>query len=215
MKSILNSLAIGLAIWVVGAIAVSKIKEVRYEGAAHLTFPSIPGASCSAVIVDNNTALTAGHCSVESIPGTAFVQMMTSNVKLEQGSSLTLARVVYVDGTRDFAIILGDFKEFTKAKTNFGNALFKLTQEYTSCGYPFGQDEPMCVNLGHPRSNDALIFNFNQAIMPGMSGGPVFDNETGELVGLNTYLYPAVMGGGSGFTLLLGLDRWLNVLKGN
>lgn len=195
----------GLAVvWCVGGYAFCAPKPLstnpHYTGTVKVTYPMVPGASCSGVVISDVLALTAGHCAISPV------------ATVQQGLRVANGKFVYIDGLRDLAVIQGDFTDMGKAAINFSQAYFEVGKKYRSCGHPFGQEAIYCVNLGAFTTNDGHVFNFKQAIMYGMSGGPVYDVATAQVTGLNTYLYPASMGGGSGFTPTLGITPILQRL---
>lgn len=59
-------------------------------------------------------------------------------------------------------------------------------------------------SLLRPQVNDGFFIKCAGVVFPGMSGGPVFDNN-GNVIGLNIQVYGASEGGGAAYSPTLGI----------
>jgi S1-C subfamily serine protease len=57
-----------------------------------------------------------------------------------------------------------------------------------SCGFPYGQKRLYCSTI-KPKAKEFFNLIADGDIFPGMSGGPVIDILTGEVVGVNSKVY--------------------------
>lgn len=145
---------------------------------------------CSGVVVSDSLVATANHCVANPtfFGPPSFIDSM--QVRPENGKDIGVtAKVVGGNSRSDTAMIIGDFSKFQKqpllSDTRIVNSL-SLNNHITlvSCGFPHG-DRLYCT----PITNR---YYFNSAILakgllyPGMSGGPVMIEETGEVVAVNT-----------------------------
>jgi hypothetical protein len=108
---------------------------------------------------------------------------------------------VGVNQRQDTAILGGDFKLFDKIEVETAPRIIERSFLHSSaikaCGYPAG-GELVCTEVEHS-SHMNFGFIADGFLYPGMSGGPVIDEETGHIIGVNTavadshiYLSPTV-----------------------
>lgn len=133
---------------------------------------------CSAVVIDSNYALTAAHCLYKN---NERIKVFTNT-----NDQLRDATVAAYYNRTDLGLIKGNFEECGEAL--FDNYALRITvnQPHFSCGYAFGNKEVSC-NLFFPTEPDGFSIRGSGYLIPGMSGGPVI-NQEGYLVGLNYYM---------------------------
>lgn len=174
-------------------------------GTYRVTYSGWPGASCSGVVVSDTLMVTARHCVLD--PLMPFPAPILFPVFIHGGGAgrLIEGRVVGFDGSRDIGLIKGDFTKLQKAKVNFTSGILRADENYQACGYPFGQPELICINIGKPGLNDLqpndIWTKFAASIFFGMSGGGVYGADN-VLVAVNSIGYTD---GGCGVTPTLGL----------
>lgn len=134
---------------------------------------------CTATYISAELLLTAAHCVLDR-------DMVTPNLAYLNSEAL---ETLVADGPRDVAILRTTkqlSKRFMGLEARTANILFK--PQFVACGY--GAGVMMCSNPGmfYPENMvDLSIYNVTSNIGPvmgGMSGGPVFDLETGKIVGI-------------------------------
>lgn len=184
----------------------------KFSGAARLTVyeDEVEAGGCSAVVISDTLALTAAHCVLAPKPPVNIFDVLSNKqfkypeltFELQQ-NGIVLPVIAKAGNGVDFAILKGDFKGFKKAVIT-KEAMFDMETEYVSCGYPRLRKHPLCIKLGKPVINHFDLMGFKAGIVPGMSGGPVY-NDSGELVGLNITILSVQYGGGSFMLPLAGL----------
>ena len=141
---------------------------------------SLEGASCSATVISNNLAITAEHCVVTSDGKFSSFKVFNKNRKF-----ITYAEVYAPFPDLDIAMIIGNFEKIEKAKyypKNFN--FFNDRHHFVTCGFATGL-EYVCTPF-IPISNEIFMYKGQGFLRPGMSGGGVFDLDTGEIVGVNS-----------------------------
>ncbi len=147
---------------------------------------------CSGAIVGPHLAITAAHCVAEEMntPFGSMGTMVRQNVQVRNWdeSIKTNAKVAYANVQTDQAVLVGDFKEFsrraiiTEAAPDMA-AIYGPNSEVISCGYPLGG--PLyCVKISAMHAKDFWAAGHGQ-LFPGMSGGPLLDSHTGAVIGIN------------------------------
>jgi V8-like Glu-specific endopeptidase len=140
---------------------------------------------CSGVVISKDYVLTAAHCLVD---GDFFSWGMTKNtifVKDESQQFSVSSLAASINPRADYGLVIGDFSKF-QFKTIITNPgeIYTQTEELTSCGYPYG-GALFCTEY-----KPASFFNFmiigQGLLFPGMSGGPVFGNESGVVLAVNS-----------------------------
>ncbi len=142
---------------------------------------------CSGVVVGKTTIITAAHCVVEQ---EGMIEIR-DHANKRYG---TYATVAGSNQRADYAILHGNFRRYpamgtdTDPKTILAGILNDARQ-IIACGFPWSGDL-FCTPVTHRQQ-----FNFGFAgqgfLYPGMSGGPVIDEQTGKVIGVNS----AVNGG--------------------
>jgi len=141
---------------------------------------SSDGFSCSATIISNSLAITAEHCVMTKDGKFSTFKVFNKNRKL-----ISYAEVYYPLSDLDVAFIKGDFKKIEKARYNPKTFdLFNYRHKFVTCGFADGL-EYVCSPF-IPIANDFFMYKGKGFLKPGMSGGGVFDLDTGEIVGVNS-----------------------------
>lgn len=133
---------------------------------------------CSGTVISNNYIITAGHC----LQGSA---KETVNIQADGGEILTTGIVVsyFMYAGVDLGLVEGDFKTFKKIPVASKPSLD--SPAFLTCGYPGAGKNGLCFMI--PPVGPAgfsLIGTAN--LVPGMSGGPLINLVTKELVGVNS-----------------------------
>ena len=134
---------------------------------------------CSGTVISDSLVLTAAHClampvgiSVRTIDG------------VERG---VLATVVNADSRGDLGLIKGDFKQFEKLPISIEPDDVINSFKYgrvQACGYPRA-GKLWCTKFTFKAAAN-FQFAGDGTLYPGMSGGPVIDMVTGNVIGVNT-----------------------------
>lgn len=138
---------------------------------------------CSGTVIAKNMILTAAHC-VEGATSDSIIEVRGANDK----------RVgVYGHPWRameraDFAIIRGNFRHFDARQVETDpkviNEIFlNPNSQIVTCGYPYGG--ALACNRVTNIHRAAFFFAGDAYLYPGMSGGPVFDANTGKVIAEN------------------------------
>src|SRR5690606_6058095 len=98
-----------------------------------------------------------------------------------------LAKVSSSLGRQDLAVVTGDFTQFKKSPFVYQENLFhnENKRPMETCGYPYGSNHYRCYDFT-PIKNMLTQEAGIGRLYYGMSGGPVFDKETGAVVGVNS-----------------------------
>lgn len=134
--------------------------------------------SCTGTVISNKYILTAGHC----VDG----ELAKGEIKIlnKQGQDTGIrGRAAAFNRLSDLGLILGDFTKFHKAPLA-KNGFIGHPGPFIACGAPYGGDV-ICVPFT-PASHFEFFIAGNGYLYPGMSGGPVYDQTTGEIVGVNS-----------------------------
>lgn len=135
---------------------------------------------CSGVVISNIYALTAAHCAVNS-----FNLLNRDSISIADINDTVLikAKFIAVSVDKDVALIKGDFRDFKSAKVTF-DKMPTNREALGSCGMP-SNGEPVCTLVKYD-GNFMLRYRATDGnIFPGMSGGPVF-NEDMEVIAVNS-----------------------------
>lgn len=171
--------------------------------------------NCSAGVVSDEYAVTAAHCVCDNRGN------LNPTYKIQdEAKSVTIpVKIVGLNHRLDYALIHGNFKSFKKFKLDQqkviienSNPLAALlgvggpSRSLKSCGYPMGSTKIYCSDF-MPMDNYNFAVVGKGTLYPGMSGGPVFDTETNEILAVNS----AVVGNMSLVGPLIGIISCFNV----
>ncbi len=155
---------------------------------------------CSGVVISRNMLLTAAHCIVrEGFFGVEVVQQV--NIRTADGRDMGLiAILVGANPRQDVAVLGGDFSLFDHMDVEIAPKQLEhayLHSAIKACGYPEG-GELVCTDVTHV-AHFGFGFSADGFLYPGMSGGPVIDEATDKVIGVNTavmesriYLSPTI-----------------------
>jgi len=133
---------------------------------------------CTAFIISKHYAMTALHC----IKVHPTLGLIPKGYVLDKK---IVARVTRIDPQSDVALLFGDFSSYTPLKVkNFGINVNDLPTKAISCGYPKMRPSLGCTEVTDI-VGESFFFVGNGRMFGGMSGGPTFDANTMEVVGIN------------------------------
>jgi hypothetical protein len=139
---------------------------------------------CSAYVADANYIITAGHCisGNDGHLNRKPLQIFDRNGK----NTGIIATPVGLNNRVDVGLIKGDFRNFETLPTDFyGFTPTNSYGVYQTCGFPYLQNKITCTNFV-PKSNDGFTLSGNGFLIPGMSGGPVYDSKNKVVIGVNS-----------------------------
>ncbi len=149
---------------------------------------------CSGIVFDEQYVVTAAHCLINKDNLVEKSNYLVYDP--ENPQSRVIAKAAGVNRRLDYGILRGNFRRFEKAPLNVYNNEFK-GGAYIACGYPFGQMKLSCMSVT-PRDNYFFQIAAHGLLYPGMSGGPVYNIITGNVIGVNS-------AAGDGFILIAPL----------
>lgn len=135
---------------------------------------------CTGFVVDDHYAITAAHCiddKIDSYINIYDVDNKPTGVKAKVGGFYSRL---------DQGIITADFSKFNKLKINTTEPKAMYAKLLITCGFPLGQKEVVCTPFLVKGHKDFYIAGVDNALYPGMSGGPGIDPDSGEVVALNS-----------------------------
>ena len=146
---------------------------------------------CSGVIISDTQLLTAAHCVLRAgLFGYDVVKKV--EVRAANGRPLGIyADFINANPRQDVALLSGSFYMFDRKEVEI--APIELEKSYMqskhlkACGYPEGgalvcTDVKKVTHMNFGFSADGFLY-------PGMSGGPVIDEDTGKVIGVNTAVF--------------------------
>lgn len=221
MRDIIKGMFVGLLCAVIGAIIAScsttgKVREnapnlgkfgevknnavPKYEGLIRLKNAS-GSFVCTAFVIDGQYAVTAAHC-LDHAKGLGLTKKKFRIFDKENVDTEVKAEAVGMDAATDQGLVRGDFKDFQPLYSDFnGYPLLADEKVFATCGFPQGQKSVLCTPF-IPKSPYFFGMRGLGVLLPGQSGGPVFDLTTGLVVGINS-------GAGNGFVEITPLTGFL------
>lgn len=140
----------------------SIVKLTNYKGQAF----------CTATVISPKLAVTAEHC----LGGAAFIQS-TQDTSKTATIQYSLGRA-----SMDLGVVVGNFSAFETMRLSISPYDTEDVSFPKACGYPFA-GELYCINFS-PVGRHFFQKVGSAAVYPGMSGGPVINRWTGDVVGV-------------------------------
>lgn len=194
MKRLLTEILIVLLVGTGLAMAITphmlKQKGLSKGSVVRLHFGVTGAFFCSGTVISPTRVLTAGHCAAAAVLEVPMFGTVTTPiiVKLADGTVVDAnAYSLAADPRTDQGLVGGHFDSVAPQKVitdPASNIHIFETKRLISCGYPFGA-KLFCTKVEFVGQHD-FQFSGNSHLYPGMSGGPVFDADTGEIVGINS-----------------------------
>jgi hypothetical protein len=154
-----------------------KIVDDRYSAIIRIINPQYARTSCSAFVISDKIAITAEHCVDD-----AFMRIVYFTDQYH--TELLQAQVFSSFKTIDQAMLVGDFSKFKRFNLKFpSNGIAGNKGPFKTCGYAYG-GKLMCFDYT-PIGIDDFMLAGKGFLYSGMSGGPLFDVKTNEVVGVN------------------------------
>lgn len=190
---ILTATLIGVAVLVLLVLIGKTKQKPTYRtpnGIVKLHFGATGRFFCSGTVISPTLVLTAGHCAAATfaeLPVLGVVKMPII-VKLPDGTIVdSMASASAADARLDQGLVTGNFSQ-VKPAVMISDAATNVTMWYhsrlVSCGFPFGA-KLFCIPITNISQKD-FQFSGESHLYPGMSGGPVFDSDTLEVIGINS-----------------------------
>lgn len=200
IKSVLFILLVGVFVAITFGENEYKRKElldVKYNGFVQSPDAEFDGVIrlhnqegdffCTGFVISNEYALTAAHCIDDSnIFGTSLTPNLITIKSSENAPTGIEARAAAMDQRRNIGLLRGNFTNF--AKTRIYEGMLRITPGLTvfaACGFPGGQSAYTCSQFQVVGTYFFMIAGYG-LLYPGMSGGPVFDQLSGTVVGINS-----------------------------
>lgn len=140
---------------------------------------------CSGTVISKKVIITAAHC----LGSPPIITPMFEVRSVDEKPRGIVAFVAGANPSSDLAVLHGDFQDFdTMSLTVRAKEIVRSFQGATPhlivCGYPHGGDLA-CFPLLRPKQ---YMFQYEGTsnIYPGMSGGPVIDQDNNSVVAVST-----------------------------
>ncbi|WP_413582711.1 trypsin-like serine peptidase [Bdellovibrio sp. HCB288] len=152
---------------------------------------SLNPAQCSAVLVAPNLVLTAGHCVTmkkDTCADAVFVVGFNQDNMTALNEQVYFCKQVRVlsffekGNLSDYALVELDRAVPDISPVKIKTSALNLNDSIYTLGYPLGTSKKYAD--GFIRSFDRILAVSNLDVYGGNSGGPVFDKQTHELVGI-------------------------------
>jgi S1-C subfamily serine protease len=156
--------------------------------------------TCTGIVIGSNYVITAGHCITNDDDNTMTKGRIT--VQNDDLSVKVQARAVGINTRLDWGLIQGDFSKIPGA--HLVSRALEIPPKVVACGYPMASHYIDCEVLTPVVNDGFLVKCAGGMVLPGMSGGPVFDKD-GNVIGLNVQAYMATENGGAGYSPTLGI----------
>lgn len=138
---------------------------------------------CTGFVIDGSYAITAAHCLVDKDGFLTKKEIQVFSDIDEDTKVTAVAAGIY---TRlDQGLIKGDFTNFIPMPIAAEVDGFMVAPHLVSCGFPSGQKRIFCTPFIVQKREVFETLGLG-TVYPAMSGGPIFEQETGVAVGLNT-----------------------------
>lgn len=142
---------------------------------------------CSATVILPRLAITAAHCLKHVVEGPVQIPIVV--VDADRSFVIPVTNVKY-DAQVDIGAVFGDFTSIEPAQYSHSPEstlkFFETSKAIQLCGFPLSG--ALYCNTAAP--NYMMPYRFSIALhaflYPGMSGGPVVDEETNTVIGVNS-----------------------------
>lgn len=127
-------------------------------------------AFCSAVVISDQYALTAGHCIIDE-----NAEMKTDIIVFnDRAEEITKCDAAGYENRPDLGLLRGDFSMFNQVPVRSGDTFLQATSgQIMACGYPHGSKKAFCETYQLSQI-DGFSMAGTSVFIPGMSGGAVF-----------------------------------------